>query len=99
MRGMVNRDETVVADPVWAKVLMWVGFPVLGSGAGWLLAFVADRVASLPWVPLKGLFKFVASLPEPQVTIGALAVGGLAGLIVAAIGQHESLTLGVSYDR
>lgn len=95
--------ETVVSEPVWGRVLMWTGLPLLGAGAGWLLKSVAGWVVSLPWAPLQGPFELadqlITSFGEPQATIGALAVGAVAGLVLAFIAEHESLTVGVSHDQ
>jgi hypothetical protein len=95
--------ETVVAEPVWARALVWIALPLLGAGTGWLLKSVAGWVASLPWAPLQGPFKLadqlIASFGEPQATIGALAVGAVAGLALALIAAEERLTVTVSHDR
>lgn len=90
------RNETVVSYPAWAWGLVWAGFPLVGAGIGWLLKPVAGWVAELPWAPLKGLFEAVDSVDEPLATIGALAVGALAGLVLAFFAAAESLTVTVS---
>lgn len=101
--GTSPRSETVVSERVLVRVLMWTGLPLLGAGAGWLLKSVAGWVASLPWAPLQGPFELadqlIASFGEPQATIGALAVGAVAGLVLAFIAEQESLTVAVSHDR
>ncbi|RGC69765.1 hypothetical protein C5N14_05005 [Micromonospora sp. MW-13] len=79
--------------------VMWGGFPLLGAGAGWLLTAVAGPVAGLPWAPAQGWFELLARLPEPRATIGALALGALAGLVVAGIGTRERLLVEVYADR
>ncbi len=84
-----------ITDPLWVRLLMWLGFPVVGAGAGWLLTRVADWVAGLAWAPFQGPFKLVSEIPEPGRTWGALGVGLVAGLVVAMIGHSESLTLTV----
>jgi hypothetical protein len=91
--------QTVVAEPRWQRVLVWIGFPLLGLPAGWLLKSVAGWVASLPWVPFQGPFKLVASIPEPRATIGALAIGGLAGLVLATVAALDRLTVTVADDQ
>ena len=91
--------QTVVAEPGWWRVLVWIGFPLVGLPAGWLLKLVAGWVASLPWVPFQGPFKLVASVPEPHATIGALAIGGLAGLVLATMAALDRLTVTVADDH
>lgn len=92
-------DDVVVGDPAWAKRLWRFGFPVLGLGAGGLVRWGADWVASLPWAPLQGPFKVLASLPEPLTTIVALVLGAAAGLYLAYEAEKESLTVTVGGDR
>jgi len=77
-------------------LLCWLGFPALGAGAGWLLKWVAGGVAGLPWAPLQGPFKLVASAPEPAGTIGALTIGGAAGLVLALLAVLDSTTVTLS---
>jgi hypothetical protein len=96
---MQTRSEIVVADPRWVVPLYWLGFPVLGAGAGWGLTAVSDWVAGLDWAPLRGPFRLVASIPEPQATIGAVAIGIVAGLILAGMAAAESVAVTVAGDR
>lgn len=95
-------SETVVAENVGRRVLIWAGLLLLGAGAGWLLKSIAGWVASLPWAPLQGPFelaeRLISSFGEPQATVGALAVGGVAGLVLAFIAEQESLTVAVAHD-
>jgi uncharacterized membrane protein YgcG len=99
--GGVTDDhaETTVADPGWASGAWWVVFGLLGAAAGWLIRAIAGWVSSAPWAPLRGVFRLIASLPDPPATIGAIAAGAAIGLAVAYQGQQESLTVTVSADR
>jgi hypothetical protein len=99
MESSWRSSETVVSEPAWLRALVWLGFPLVGAGAGWLLKSVASWVASLPWAPLQGPFKLVASFGEPQATIGAVVTGAVAGLVLAFIAEQESLTVAVSPDQ
>ncbi|KXK59355.1 hypothetical protein AWW66_24755 [Micromonospora rosaria] len=92
-------SPTVVGGGAGELVLMWAGFPVLGAVAGWGLAVGAGFVADLPWFPVQGLFAAIDRLPEPHATIGAVALGALAGLVVALVGTAERLTVTVDVDR
>lgn len=87
---------TVVGPALGARFLAWAGFPLAGALAGagllWLLKSVAGWVVSLPWAPLQGVFRLAASLPEPHATIGALAVGLVAGLVIGFLAALENVT-------
>ncbi|MGH8908883.1 MAG: YqeB family protein [Egibacteraceae bacterium] len=93
-----QRGGTVVDEPAWAVLPTWIGLPPLGAVAGWLLKLLAGWVASLPWVPFQGPFELIASIPEPQATIGAVIVGGLAGLALAYLAAKDRLTVTVFDD-
>lgn len=87
----VPRERLTVTDPVSSRVVMWAGFPLAGAALGWLLKLLAGWAAELEWVPKQKAIRFIAELPEPQGTIGALAVGAVAGLALAMVGRHEQL--------
>lgn len=93
--GPRQSDRTVVREPTWAWVLVWAGFPLLGAAAGWLLVAVADRVSDLRWAPLMGLFRLLDRFAGTPVTIGAIALGAVAGLLLALAGHREKLTVSV----
>ncbi|WP_433270163.1 YqeB family protein [Actinosynnema sp. CS-041913] len=93
---MNARRTTVVAEPGWQVGLVWAGFPVLGAALLWGVQAIADWVVSLPWAPLRGPFRLIASIPEPQATLGALGLGVLAGLVIAFIAEQERLSVEVA---
>jgi hypothetical protein len=88
-----------VAEPGWVAVLVWGLFPLLGAGALAALNALTGWMVKLPWAPLKIPAKLVDDLPEPAATIGALAIGAIAGLIVAGMAVSEQLTVTVAADR
>src|SRR5918992_306204 len=47
-------------------------------------------------VPFQRVLELAADAPEPWVTVGALAVGVAVGVVLALIGEHETLRLTVS---
>jgi hypothetical protein len=91
--------RTVVAEPRWWRALVWVGLPLLGAAAGWLLEAVAGWVAGLPLAPFHGLFKLVASVAEPHATVAALGIGALAGVVLAYLAALDRLAVTVADDR
>ena len=92
-----------MTEPVWMHALVWIGLPLLGAGAGWLLKAITGWVVVPPVGALQGLFKLVdelvASVGEPRATIGAVAVGAVAGLVLALIAEQDRLTVTVSHDQ
>jgi hypothetical protein len=92
------QERETITEPAWVKALIWAGFPILGAGAGWLLKSIAGWVAGLEWAPFQGPFKLIASIKEPHATIGALALGFLAGLVISVLGHAESLKVIVAAD-
>ncbi|MFI0260490.1 hypothetical protein ACH4OW_15815 [Streptomyces sp. NPDC017056] len=90
---------TTVGPTTGERALLWAGFPVLGAVALWLVSRAAAWVASLPWAPMQGVFKLVASAPEPLLSIGALVVGVLAGLAIAFFAEREYVTADIGPDQ
>ncbi|MEV5210142.1 hypothetical protein AB0K35_21980 [Micromonospora sp. NPDC053740] len=89
------RPRTVVSGGPLELAVMWGGFPLLGAGAGWLLAAATGWLARLPWVPFSDLIEWLDRLPEPQATAATIGVGVLAGLVIAGIGTAERLIVTV----
>jgi hypothetical protein len=94
------RGATAVGPGTGVRVLVWGGFPLVGAGVGRLLAWIADWVARLPWVPLKGPFTLLAAVSgHLAVMIGAPVVGGIAGLVVAVLAERDFVTVAVGANE
>ncbi|MCG5442303.1 hypothetical protein NIE79_006551 [Micromonospora sp. NIE79] len=89
------RPRTVVSGGPLELAVLWGGFPLLGAGAGWLLSAATGWLTRLPWVPFSDLIEWLDRLPEPQATAGTIAVGVIAGLVIAGIGTAERLIVTV----
>lgn len=97
MSGSAQHDATVVTDKTKAAlILLWGGSPLAGAAAAWLLKLFAAWLVTLPWAPFQGPAELIESFPEPQVSIGALAIGVVAGLVFAAYAVHDMLTVTVT---
>ncbi|WP_327222739.1 hypothetical protein OG229_00885 [Streptomyces platensis] len=90
---------TVLAQPAWMVALVYVALALLGAGAGWLVKILAAWLVGLPWAPMQGPAKLLASVPEPWLTVGLLSAGTVLGLIVGFIAQYEELSAVVSVER
>ncbi|MFY1690368.1 YqeB family protein [Plantactinospora sp. WMMB782] len=99
-RSPVVGGSTVVAEPAWLVAVVWVLCPVLGAGLLWLVQACAGWVASLRWIPMRGPFMLIDEVAdaEPWASLGALFLGALGGLLVAAIAAAERLTVTVAGD-
>ncbi|GAB2582992.1 hypothetical protein GCM10027168_14600 [Streptomyces capparidis] len=97
MAASPRHGETVVSAPGWLAA-MWIGLPLLGAGAGWLLQAVAGWLVKVPFVPFDGVLRAIDEVSdvEPWSTVGGLAVGALAGAVLAGLGALEHVTVTVS---
>jgi hypothetical protein len=84
---------TVIAHPRWVYPLFWTAGPALGGALGWLAARSAGWLAALPWLPWQGVFERVARLPATTVTVVAVSVGALAGLLFAGAAAAERVSV------
>jgi hypothetical protein len=89
----VLEQTTTVATPRWVRAAVWAGLPAAGAALLLGVDRLADVVVRLDWAPMRGPFRLVQNVPEPQATIGALVLGAIAGLILAWFVDAESLTV------
>ncbi|MFG2023413.1 hypothetical protein [Streptomyces sp. NPDC048825] len=95
--GAAQADQsTVLGESTWGVLALCV---VAGAVVGELVRLLAGWLVTLRWAPFKGPAKLLDSVPEPWVTIGAVAVGALLGLFAAFVLLHESLSVRVSDRR
>ena len=80
-------QTTTVPTPWWARALAWAGLPACGAAALWLLVVLAGQ----EWLP--GPFALVRRLPGPVAHWAVPALGAVAGLVLAALVDQESLTV------
>ncbi len=84
------QQTTIVPTPWWARTLVWLCLPAAGAALALLLLGV------LVWLPLPGPFHLIRDLSDEVATITGLAVGGLLGLMLAALVDRESLTVRIT---
>ncbi|MFD7666124.1 hypothetical protein [Streptomyces sp. NPDC059788] len=96
---LTAHDRTTVGPTAGERAVLWAGFPALGAVALWLVSRAAGWVASLPWAPMQGPFKLIASAPEPLLSIGSVVVGVLVGLAVAFFAEREYVTADIGPDQ
>ena len=81
------------------KVIIWLGFPLIGLVFGWFLPSIAKWGISLPWVPFEGPLKFVASFNGAWVSMITMLLGLIAGLVLIFVSFHESLKISIYDDN
>lgn len=97
MRKRPERDRqvdrlTVLGRSVGGTVLVYAVCVLAGAGVGWLVGFLAHWLVTLPWAPLQGPARLLASIPGPWLPV----VGAVAGLVVGLVAQHEELVVRLS---
>lgn len=99
--GPPDDDQTIVGLSPREQLLVWVGFPVLGALAGWLVKLAASAVQELGWIPLPGRFRFVAELAshEPYATVGSVVLGVGVGVVVAMFTIGEDLRVTIDAEH
>lgn len=88
-------DVTVVAHR-WIGRLAWILCPVLGATLGWAVPRVVPWVQDLPLLPLDGPLELVQLIAEPQLTVGAMVIGGLGGALLARMVVADLVTVTVT---
>ncbi|MER7457554.1 hypothetical protein [Micromonospora sp. NPDC126480] len=91
--------RTVVDGGRAELVLFWGGFPAVGAAAGWALAAASGWLVGQEWVPFRWLFVLAARLPDPYAAGGVVALGTIAGLVLAGIANAERLIVSVDRER
>ncbi|GAB3997197.1 hypothetical protein GCM10029992_19420 [Glycomyces albus] len=94
-----SENQTVVSEPKWLGGALLVGFPALGAGLGWGLNRSAEWITGFGWFPFQGLFERFTELSGTVRLTVALALGVVAGLVLALIAVHEMLTVTVDRRR
>src|SRR6266511_3265086 len=82
---------TEVAPDRGERLLIWVGFPLVGAVAGGLVKALAGWAASWEWVPAHDALRLMASLRNPWGKVGLAVLGALAGAGVAFLAEREHL--------
>lgn len=90
---------TTVQETAAVRYGIWVLCPALGAVAVWGLKLAAGWITTLSWFPFQGVFRLITDIPEPWVTVAALAIGAVAGAVLALMWAAEMMSVEVSHDR
>ncbi|MEE2039293.1 hypothetical protein Q8791_18920 [Nocardiopsis sp. CT-R113] len=98
-----TNQPSVVREGAATHVLLWTGFPLLGAVAGWVLSLVPGWlgmlpgwVAALPVLPEQEQLDDLAGLQGPVLTAVLVAVGVLAGCVLALLSYNDMVAVEVS---
>ncbi|WP_235995181.1 YqeB family protein [Nonomuraea montanisoli] len=97
--GDPSAPDATALPKLGDRVVVWVGAPLLGAGAGWLLRYVVGWATTLPWTPFEGPLRLIESIPPTAFTIGAVVVGVVAGLVLAAIADEYTVKIVIDDQR
>lgn len=95
----MSNNHTVLNFSKTDKVILWLGFPLIGLVIGWILPSIAKWGSSLPWVPFEGPLKLIASYNGAWVGFITMILGLIAGVILTLLSFHESLEMSIYDDR
>ncbi len=90
---------TEVAPDRGERLLIWVGFPLVGAVAGGLVKALAGWAASWEWVPAHDALRLMASLRNPWGKVGLAVLGALAGAGVAFLAERDHVRVTVDDDQ
>ena len=90
---------TTVRETAAVRYGIWVACPVAGAAAVWGLKLAAGWITTLKWFPFQGVFALATDVPEPWVTLAALAIGAVAGAVFALFWAREMLSVEVGPAR
>jgi hypothetical protein len=87
--------HTVLREPAWSTVCVYLVFVLAGAGVGWLVDLLANWIVTLPSAPLKEPAQLVASIPAWLLP----TAGSATGLALGLVAHHEQLVIHLSDDR
>lgn len=96
----MSRNQTLLHFSNSDKVIMWLGFPLIGLVLGWFLPSIAKWSSSLAWIPFfEGPLKLIASYDGVWVGIITMILGLIAGVAFTFLAFHESLEISLYDDK
>lgn len=98
MNKSLDNNYTLLNFSKTDKVILWLGFPLLGLVLGWFLPSIAKWTSTLPWVPFQGPLNLIASYNGAWVGFITMVLGLLVGIMVTLFSFHESLEMTI-YDE
>ncbi len=95
----MSNNHTILNFSKTDKVIMWLGFPLIGLVLGWFLPSTAKWASTLPWVPFQGPLNLIASYNGAWVGFATMALGLVAGIALTFLSFHESLEMIIDDEK
>lgn len=95
----MSENHTLLNFSKTDKIILWLGFPLIGLVFGWFLPSIAKWGSSLPWIPFQGPLQLIASYNGAWVGIVTMILGLIAGIVLTLLSFHESLETSVYDDK
>jgi len=95
----MSNNHTILNFSKTDKVIMWLGFPLIGLVLGWFLPSIAKWASTLPWVPFQGPLNLIASYTGAWVGFITMALGLVAGIALTFFSFHESLEMTIDDEK
>lgn len=89
-------NETVLGLSRSDKSILIIIPPILGALLGWFMPTIAGWLVKVPLIPFKGPLEWIATLEGNWLSIIAMIVGVIAGIIFTLYVFHESLKITIS---
>lgn len=88
--------RTVIGHSATDKLVLYGGLPLLGLVLGFFLPRIADWAVDQQWVPFQGPLELIAKGDSWWVVAICVVVGGLAGVVLAAMALEDTLRTTIS---
>jgi hypothetical protein len=91
-----SSTRTVIGHSAADKLLLYGGLPLLGLVLGFFLPWIAEWSTRQKWVPFQGPLAIIAKWDSWWVVAICLALGLVAGVVLAAMALEDTLKTTVS---
>lgn len=95
----MNNETVLGGSSKGDKGITILLFAAIGGVIGWFLPTIAGWLLKLPFIPMEGLFEWIATTDNQLITIITPIVGALAGIALALYAFYEALTITVTDEE
>ena len=90
------KDETILGFSTAEKTITILILPILGVIFGWFLPTIAEWLVKIPFIPLGGLFEWIAGLESRWISVILSIAGLIVGLIFVYYIFSETLEITIT---